>query len=237
MMKMPSAERVQKRPAPYVPPFQSGDVMDQGAFHALYQTTPPGFRAELIGGVVFMPSPVTRRHSAPHGKLGTWLGMYAAETDGTESLPDATMILSQDSEPQPDLSLIIVPEIGGQTEVSSEDYLIGAPELAIEIAHSTASIDLHSKKWSYERYGVREYIVVETKTQTVHWFIRRADKFVLLKSDADGLFKSRVFPGLWLDPDALFERSAKRLLAALQLGLATPEHAKFAAKLAKKLGG
>ncbi len=236
MTAMPSLDLIRKAvDVPYVPPFQSGDEMDQPTFHALYETAPSGFRAELVGGIVYMPSPVSRPHAAPHGILSTWLGVYCSETDGTEFLPDATMIMSNDDEPQPDLSLIVSPDIGGQTSVSAKQYLVGAPELAIEVAHSTASTDLHSKKRSYERYGVRDYIVVVTKSQTVYWFTRRGAKFAALAADRYGIFKSRVFPGLWLDPSALFERSPKRLLATLRLGLATSEHARFAAKLQAKL--
>ncbi len=235
MTTMPSAARIQKRIPPYVPPFQSGDVMDQPTFHDLYETTPPGFRAELIGGIIYMPSPVTPRHGKPHGMLGGLLFNYSASTEGTEAFIDTTMIMAADSEPQPDLSMIVYPEIGGQTKVSKQEYLTGAPELAIEIAPSSAAIDLNAKKHDYERYGVREYVVVEGKPRVVHWFVRRGTKFIDLLPGADGILKSRNFPGLWLDPSALFERSAKRLLAVLQTGLATPEHAKFVAKLQSKL--
>ena len=181
-----------------------------------------------------MPSPVSMRHGKPHLALGVWLGLYSAETDGTEAFIDITTIMASDSEPQPDVSLIISPEAGGQT-ASEDDYLTGSPELAVEISHTTTLVDLHAKKQMYEKYGVREYIVVETKRRAIHWFLRRDGHFVAIKPGADGLLKSRVFPGLWLDPAALFERSPKRVLAALRSGLATPEHAKFAAKLQAKL--
>ena len=235
MTTMPSVARIQKRPQLYVPPFQNGDVMDQPTFHALYETTPKGFRAELIGGSVYMPSPVSRRHGKQHTMLGGLLFNYSAATEGTEAFVDTTMILASDSEPQPDLSLIVDPEAGGQLEVSAKDYFEGAPELAVEIAYSSRSIDLNAKKRDYEAYGVREYIVVEVKSQVVHWFVKRGTKFIDLQPDFDGILKSRSFPGLWLDPTAVFERSAKQLLGGLQLGLATPEHAKFAAKLQAKL--
>ena len=235
MTTISNVARFQNRPHLYVPPFQNGDVMDQPTFHALYETTPHGFRAELIGGVVHMPPPVTRRHGKPHGMFGGLLFNYSVATDGTEAFIDTTMILARDSEPQPDLSLIVSPEAGGQLEVSAKGYFEGAPELAVEIAYSSRSIDLNAKKRDYEAYGVREYIVVEVKSQVVHWFVRRGAKFVDSHPDFDGIMKSRAFPGLWLDPDAVFERSAKRLIEVLQLGLATPEHAKFASKLQAKL--
>lgn len=235
MTTMPPRRATARIERPYVPPFEDGDVMDQPTFHALYLETPKGFRAELIEGIVHMASPVGMRHGKPHSVLGAWLECYSAETDGTEAFIDITAIMPGDNEPQPDVSLIVSPEAGGQTSVSEDDYLTGSPELAVEISHTSALVDLHAKKQMYEKHGVREYIVVETKRRAVHWFMRRDGIFVAIKPSSDGLLKSRVFPGLWLAPDAVFERSAKKLLASLQLGLATPEHTKFAAKLQSKL--
>ncbi len=229
------ASRKRMKPVPFVPPFQNGDAMDQPTFHALYVGTPKGFRAELIEGIVYMASPVQLRHGGPSLKVSQWLGAFADELEGSQAYNEITAILAANSEPQPDHTLIVLPEAGGQTRENIDGFLVGAPELALEISNTTALIDLHAKKTMYERYGVREYIVVESKRQVVHWFIRRGDMFVPLKQDALGLLKSKCFPGLWLDPKALFERSAKRLLAVLQQGLTTPDHAKFAAKLRAKL--
>lgn len=235
MRPMPSASRVTKAAKRFVPPFENGERMDQKTFHALYEQTPKGFRAELIGGVVHLPSPVSLRHGRPHNALGAWLAGYAAETDGTEAFTDITTIMAEDSEPQPDGTLIIFPEAGGQTRVSEDDYLAGAPELAIEVANSSATIDLRTKLADYERYGVREYLVVIVREREVRWFARRKDRFTPMKPDADGVLKSKVFPGLWLDTAGVFDRTARRLLATLRKGLGSPEHAKFVAKLAKKL--
>lgn len=57
----------------------------------------------------------------------------------------------------------------------------------------------------------------------------------MVKPDANGVLKSKVFPGLWLETAGVFDRTATRLLATLRNGLASPEHAKFSTKLAKKL--
>ncbi len=235
MKPMPSVSRVAKGPTRYVPPFENGERMDQKTFHALYEQTPKGFRAELISGVVHLPSPVSLRHSRPNNLIGGWLFTFSAATEGTEVLSDNTAIMSEDSEPQPDQSLIVIPDAGGQTGVNERDYLTGAPELAVEISNSTAHIDLHAKLRDYEQFGVREYLVVLVREREVRWFGRRKDRFTPMKPDADGVLKSKVFPGLWLDAAGVFDRTARRLLATLRLGLASPEHAKFAAKLAKKL--
>lgn len=231
---MPSVKHVLPKPKVFVPPFHNGDTMDQKTFHALYETTPPGFKAELIGGAVYMPSPVSRNHSKPHSLLFKLLTTYEDDTDGVEALIEITTILSATSEPQPDIALFVTPEAGG-VRFSDKGYLLDPPHLVVEIANSSAAIDLHAKKRDYDINGVREYVVVVVPTKTVHWFVRGKSGFKEMKPDAAGMLKSKVFPGLWLLPDAAFDRRATRLLATLRLGLASPEHAKFAAKLTAKL--
>jgi len=140
MKPMPSVSRVTKAAERFIPPFENGDRMDQKTFHALYMQTPDGFKAELIGGIVYLASPVSLRHSRPNGHTGGWLFTYAAETPGTEYLPDNTALLADDSEPQPDQSLIIMPEAGGQAGFTPDEYLSGAPELAVEVANTTAAV-------------------------------------------------------------------------------------------------
>jgi hypothetical protein len=106
--------------------------------------------------------------------------------------------------------------------------------LIADVAWAPESIDLHAKKSDYEKAGVREYVVVALRMNRVFWFVRRRGKFKELTPGADSIFRSVVFPGLWLDPAALLRRDRKRLLAVLRQGLAAPEHAAFIAKLAHR---
>jgi Uma2 family endonuclease len=112
--------------------------------------------------------------------------------------------------------------------------LSGGPELIAESAWSSESFDLKNKKLDYEKASVQEYIVVALRQARVYWFVRRENRFVDLAPSADGIFRSEVFPGLWLDPAALLRRDGKQLLAVLRQGLASQEHADFVADLAKR---
>ncbi len=218
--------------APRVPPLENGDQLDQKTFHERYEAMPPDVRAELIGGIVFMSSPQKLQHSQSEPRFQRWLDEYAEATPGTEVVSHATTILGPDSELQPDACLLILPENGGQTWEDKENYLHGAPELIGEISWASESVDLNRKKADYEKAGVREYVVVALRQGKVYWFVRRRGKFRELALDKDGIFRSPVFPGLWLDPAALLKNDRKRLLEVLRQGLASPEHAAFAAKLA-----
>ncbi|MGH7226922.1 MAG: Uma2 family endonuclease, partial [Gemmataceae bacterium] len=163
-----------------------------------------------------------------------WLGDYTDATPGTKALLNNTQILGPDSEPEPDACLFILPEYGGSVYVDEDEYLHGAPELIVEVSSSTESIDLHAKKRDYQKAGVREYVVLALRMQQVFWFVHQRGKYKEVPLPADGIFRSRTFPGLWLDAEAMLRCHRSGVLAALKDGLATGEHAAFVAKLEKR---
>src|SRR5437867_5781354 len=83
----------------------TGDHMTREEFHRIYAATDDAFRAELIGGIVYVPSPLKRRHGIHHLLLGALFAAYAARTPGVEAGDNATVLLGEDAEPQPDLYL------------------------------------------------------------------------------------------------------------------------------------
>jgi Uma2 family endonuclease len=212
-----------------VPPLHNGDRLTRAEFHRRYEAMPGGVKAELIGGVVYMASPVLRSHGTHHPELSLVLTVYKAFTPGAEVADNMTTLLGARGEPQPDLMLRVLTEYGGQSHYDTDEYLVGAPELVAEIAHSSEAIDLGVKRRDYLRAGVREYLVVCLREQKVHWFHFPSRR--KLRPDKDGVWKSKVFPGLWLDGPALLARDSARLMAAVQRGIATPEHAAFVAAL------
>jgi Uma2 family endonuclease len=218
---------------PKSPPLEAGQRLDRATFHARYEAMPPDTRAELIGGVVYMPSPLSLSHGNFDSLVTTWLTLYRRATPGVEAPSNASVLLDDQGEPQPDVLLRILPECGGQSRNEGK-YLGGAPELIVEVASSSRKIDLGAKFEDYQRAGVREYVVVALDPDAVSWFVRRDDRLVPLPPGPDGVFRSEVFPGLWLDPDALYADDIDRLIATLDRGLATPEHAEFVARLAAR---
>lgn len=223
----PSRRSFEQRPTS----LENGDHLDQPTFHARYLKTPQDFRAELIGGVVYVSSPMKKRHGRMHSHVMRWLLGYEEATLGTEVLDNTTDILGEDSEPQPDACLLLLPEKGGQTRETPDGYLEGAADFIAEVSSSTEAIDLHAKKTDYERAGVKEYLVVALKQMRVFWFVSRRGKFRVLAPSTDGILRSRAFPGLWLDPAALLRQDRRRLLQVLRQGLNSPEHAAWVAKL------
>jgi hypothetical protein len=157
--------------------------------------------------------------------------MYWRRTPGVQVLAHGSTALDDWGEPQPDAQLRILPECGGQTR-DDERYVVGAPELVAEVARSSRDVDLGPKRDDYERAGVLEYIVRAADPDEVIWHERRDGKLVVVSPDADGLYRSNAFPGLWLDPRALLADDLDGLLAALDRGLSSSEHAEFVARLA-----
>src|SRR5438105_1744023 len=179
------------------PLLEQGDRLSRAEFERRYEQMPHVRKAELIEGTVYMPSPLhARKHAKPHLQLGTWLGTYAAETPVVECFDNSTVRLDLDNEPQPDLVLIKVPEKGGQARISEDDYIEGAPELAVEIVGSSRAYDLHQKKAAYRRNGVREYLAWITGEKRLLWWELREEEYQEISPSPDGLLKSLVFPGL-----------------------------------------
>jgi Uma2 family endonuclease len=214
-----------------LPPLVAGQELDQPTFHERYEAMPPETRAELVGGVVYMPSPMRLDHGDTGRIVAGWFFRYQWKTPGVTGADNVTVKLDLKGEPQPDHVLRVPAGLGGQTKVDEQGYLVGAPEMIVEVARSSRTYDLNQKKADYERVGVREYVVVELEPDRVHWFVRRRKRFQVLRPGRDGIYRSEVFPGLWLDAEALFAEDLDRLMQVLDQGLATPEHAAFAAKL------
>ncbi len=210
----------------------NGDRMKQPEFHRRYEAYPKDVKFELVGGVVYMASPLRRPHAMYHITLSLALATYEAGTSGVEASDNATAILGEESEPQPDLALRILPECGGQSRVNEDEYYTGPPELIAEIAHSSRAIDMNQKREDYERAGVLEYLVLCVEERELHWFHFPSRR--MIRADRQGIARSRVFPGLWIDVHALLERNNARLTAAVQQGLASPGHAAFVKRLERE---
>jgi Uma2 family endonuclease len=155
---------------------------------------------------------------------------YQCDTPGVEGIENGSVILGPKDEVQPDFCLRILPECGGSTFVS-ESFLHAAPELVVEIASSSESYDLHIKQLAYERSGVKEYVVLVLRRPQVLWFVRKEGAFTPHSTSTDGIFRSPLFGGLWLDPGALIAGDWRRVREVLRKGLASPEHAEFVNQL------
>jgi hypothetical protein len=212
-----------------VPLLSNGDRMSQAEFHRRYEQYPEDVKFELIGGIVYMTSPLRRSHGNYHLKLALALELFASATPGVEGLDNATAILGEESEPQPDLALRIREKYGGRSRVNPDDYVEGPAELMAEVAYSTRAIDMNQKRVDYVRAGVIEYMVLCVEERELHWFDFRTGRPI--RPNPQGISRSRVFPGLWIDNQALLDRNSARIIEVVHQGLASREHAAFVKRL------
>ncbi|WP_199247476.1 Uma2 family endonuclease [[Phormidium] sp. ETS-05] len=210
------------------PPLENGDMLSRSEFERRYTAMPHLKKAELIAGIVYISSPVPfKTHAEPHANLIGWLGNYKIATPGVLLGDKPTVRLDVDNEPQPDAVLLIDREFGGQSYLSDDGYIGGAPEMVAEIAASSASIDLRDKKRVYRRNGVKEYIVWQVMEQRLDWFSWQNGEYISLTPDESGIIRSTVFPGLWLSVTALLAGDMLQVMATLQTGMASSEYQHF----------
>lgn len=214
---------------------ENGDRLTQSEFHRRYEALPDIKKAELIEGIVFMGSPVRfRHHASPHAAVIQWLGAYSLESPGTVVADNLTVILDAENEPQPDAVLLIDPTRGGQCRINANDYVVGAPELVVEIAASTVSKEYGAKMNAYRRNGVKEYLVWRVEQGAFDWFVLKAGGYELQDPDSEGLLRSVGFSGLWLHVESLLAGNVVSVLRHLQRGIDSDVHNKFVRQLARK---
>jgi len=211
-----------------VPELQNGDRLKSGEFLRRYEAMPKLKKAELIEGKVFMGSPVrASEHGQQDGIIAGWLATYAAHTPGVNSYPNTTILLDSDNTYQPDGTLCFTKDRQGRGRVNDEGYIMGPVELIVEVSASSESIDLGDKFKVYARCGIGEYLVWRTRDQALDWFVLENELYRAHAADARGILRSRFFPGLELDVQALLRLDAAQVLAKLQKTLTSPAHAAF----------
>lgn len=228
-----------------IPPLENGDRLTRHEFERRYAAMPGLKKAELIEGVVYIGNPTFMRdgsvasplfeqpHGWPRGKIMAWLGLYLFETPGLRLGDNTSMRLDLDNEPQPDAYLRIHEDFGGASRIDEGRYTVGAPELIVEVASSSVSYDLGPKMRAFRRHGVPEYLVWRRRDSAVDWFVLRSGDYAILPA-ADGVYRSEVFPGLWLNVAALLNDDLPALAATARAGLASPEHAAFLEELKRR---
>src|SRR5947209_7913359 len=218
-----------------VPPLAHGYRLTRNDFERRWDAMPNLKVAELIDGVVYLPEIGSHLY---HGQLAAhiigWSGTYVTYTRGTEGGCHPSLKLDDLNEPQPDLVLMVKPSHGGQARLDDEGFLVTVPDCIGEVCPDSASYDLHVKLDLYRRQGVKEYIVWRVRDRAIDWLILRGDEYERMEPSRDGIYRSEVFPGLWLDAQAMLGGRLAVVFQVAKLGLASPEHQQFVEHLARQ---
>jgi Uma2 family endonuclease len=207
--------------------FEPGDRLSLNEFLERWEKMPDLKFAELIDGIVHMPSPVSYEHGRRDSQLHLLLATYAMRTGVCEAISNATWLMLE-SAPQPDIALRMLPEFGGKSKVSGR-LATGPPELVVEISHSSRSFDLGPKATLYQRAGVMEYLVVLLEEQRLEWRVLDGHSYRPIHANPSGVYGSIEFPGLWLNEPAFWEGDATAMIASLDVGLRSEECRQFLA--------
>ncbi|MEI6427561.1 MAG: Uma2 family endonuclease [Pseudanabaena sp. ELA607] len=200
-----------------LPLLENGDRLNRNEFERRYAAAPDIKKAELIEGVVYVASPLRFvSHAQPHSDLIGLLWTYKMAVDDVFLGNEPTVRLDGDNEPQPDIVLF---RSGGSARIDEDGYIVGAPELVVEIAASTTSYDLHDKKRAYQRNGIKEYLVWRTFDRAIDWFVLEDGRYIEMEPDPNGIYRSREFAGLWLNIAALLAGDMATVLRTLQEGI------------------
>jgi Uma2 family endonuclease len=208
-------------------PLGNGDRLSSKEFLRRYCAMPSVKKAELIEGIVYMGSPVSLMHGGRDGLTIGWLASYAAKTPMVQFASNTTVILDSENTPQPDSLLRLRSEYGGKTTVNEAGLLVGPPELCVEIAVSSASIDLGGKWRAARRNGVVEYVVWLATENLIRWFVLQDEEYVEQEPDPNGMFKSVTFPGLVLAVEPALALNGARVLAVLEKAIKSKAHKDF----------
>jgi len=212
------------------PGLVTGERLTVDEFLRRWEELPDLKHAELIDGIAFVSSPVSLEHSRLDMRIIWWLSHYACLTPGCDGGSNGTWLMSG-SVPQPDADLCILPSHGGQSG-NKGPLAIGAPELAVEICVTSSALDMGPKLALYQRAGVQEYITVEATGQRLIWRVLDNGAYVAQALPADGIVRSRIFPGLWLDVTAFWANDRAQMLTVLNAGVASEDHRLFVERLA-----
>jgi Uma2 family endonuclease len=194
---------------------EHGDHMTREEFHRRYLARPDIKKAELIDGVVYVPSPLRGDyHGEPHGLVMFWLGYHVMLVPELRCMDNTTLLLDGRVEAQPD-AMLWRPESGGPY-LNDDGYVEGAPQLIVEVAASSVSYDLHQKKEAYRRNGVGEYVVWRVLDGAIDWFRLRDGQYVLIEPDAEDIIESEQFPGLRLHVPSMLAGDRAALIAHMR---------------------
>lgn len=85
----------------FISPLEKGDHLTREEFHRRYEAMPENVKAELIGGVVYLSSPVrVRNHREPHSLIMSCLGLYSLSTKGVKLLDNTTFFVNEEDDLQ-----------------------------------------------------------------------------------------------------------------------------------------
>ncbi|WP_052361894.1 Uma2 family endonuclease [Geminisphaera colitermitum] len=158
----------------------------------------PGIHADLIGGQIFMHSPVSLKHAKIVNFLDSLLRQYIEEFELGELHRETVAVrLSPRDTFLPDLAYFT----NEQATRLGDTHVDFAPTLVIEVlSPATARRNRELKFSAYEAHGVQEYWVIDPEKADHHFYRRAGDMFgeYATPEDGDARIDAMSIPGFWI---------------------------------------
>lgn len=153
----------------------------------VYKNLPEGTLAELIDNVIYMsPSPIYKHQSVLQAIFRKLCDEITDKQKGEVIIAPFDVYLDEVSNAvQPDIVVILE----GTKGLDPTGHFHGVPDLLIEILSGNKSHDLVKKKELYERFGVKEYWVINPEIRLAQGFQWKNGKYVSL-NDQNGKIES-----------------------------------------------
>ena len=192
---------------------------------------PDSLKAELIEGTVYLMSPpVSNEHSEPHFDLIFWLGLYCFASVGVAGADNgilrSTWTMSRSLMHFFESSLNLADSRARAPTTTLRDARTGCGNRREQCKLRPSR---KTERLSPQRSSrIRCLACVRQGNRLVHFC---DGTYEHLEPGADGVLRSRVFPGLALDATAFLNGDMARVNTVMQESLKSPEHAAFVERL------
>lgn len=172
-----------------------------------------GDKADLIDGVIFMASP----ENTDANDLFVWFIRLIAEFLENHDMGKVygsrvAMKLDNKNSPEPDVSVVLKDRL----PLVERGHILGPADLCIEIVSpESVQRDYEKKRKLYERFGVKEYWIVDEDLQVITVLVLGPKGYREMKSQKRILVSS-VLPGFSIDPKWVWANPRPRVWDCLQ---------------------
>lgn len=168
-----------------------------------YVTLPEnGKRYEIMEGELFMtPAPQVYHQIVLSNLEQTLRNIIQANKLGIVLIAPTDVVFSEENVVQPDILFIS----SNRRSIVSVDNIKGAPDLIVEVlSKRTQSIDRKQKRQLYEKFGVREYWMVDPDGKNIELLVLEHDRYRSFGPIFQGSVQSYLLPDLVVKIEDVF---------------------------------
>ncbi len=168
-----------------------------------YQKLPEGPAYQLINGeLIISPSPNVYHQKVSYNLIILLNKFIEKDKTGTVLYSPIDVYFGEFETYQPDIIFIFKE----RDSIIKEKRIEGAPDIVIEIlSESNAYYDLKHKKNIYEKFGVKEYWIVDPMDRSLEIYVNKENVFTLFdKKQTKGEVKSKILSKLNMEVEDIF---------------------------------